>query len=133
MNELARFANLCWMALHERAFWALVLIAASEYVATWALQRWLASRMDEERRDQLGNGLAFVVGLPWVGRFGMIPFAFVTRRPIGTTRWARIASGALGIFVGLAWVLALSVALFGFEYALTAALGVDLEPKPRRR
>ena len=131
--ELRRFIELFWGGLQDGRFWALILIAAVEYLATWQLQRTLTARLDDARRERLGNGLGFLIALPWVGRFVMIPFAFVTRRDLGATRTQRILRGLLALVIGFAWVVAISLVVAGFELAITTLLGVDLEPKPRHR
>jgi len=131
--DLRRFIELFWGGLHDARFWALIAIATVEYVATWQLQRALTARLDDDRRARLGNGLGFLVALPWVGRFILIPFAFVTRLDSKGTRTQRVLRGLLALAIGFAWVVAISLVVAGFELAITALLGVDLEPKPRHR
>jgi hypothetical protein len=131
---LADFPRLCWLALQDRVFYALVLASAAQYLVPFAAQRLLLDRLSDERRARSWNALTWACAILWTGPLSMIPFCFVTRAPSpeGTARGPRLLRGALALGIGLLWAAVLTALCVGLEYAITRALGVDLEPKRAR-
>lgn len=84
------------------------------------LQWWLRSRMSEARRERGWTKVSWAFALYAVGPFSMIPFAWVTRRHAGAEESLR----ALG--VGVAWTVAILVALFAIDAAYALALGLPV-------
>ncbi len=128
------FPTLCWLAVQDRTFWALVLASASQYLVPFAAQRVLLDRLPEERRERAWNALTWACALLWTGPLSMIPFCFVTRpvQPEGASLGRRVGRGAGALGLGVLWAVALTALCLGIEYALTRALGVDLEPQRAR-
>ena len=74
------FPTLCWLAVQDRTFWALVLASASQYLVPFAAQRVLLDRLPEERRERAWNALTWACALLWTGPLSILviaPFALV--------------------------------------------------------
>jgi hypothetical protein len=105
-----RFGELVVQGLGTLQLWGLLLQAALEYGSAYLLQRWLLTRMAEERRARAWNALTWSTAIFWAGGLSMLPFCWVTRDTRGPL------AGALALFYGAVWTAVLvGVSMAGGE------------------
>ncbi len=121
---MTRFFELCLSGLREPALYMLLLQAVSGWLSTFALQWWWVQRLDPERRARAWNALTWATATFWFGPLGMLPLAWVTRRPRGDDAAARaIGMGLLGLALALILQIALGALI---SYLFTGTLDLEL-------